>query len=202
MSSRPASKAATPSPLVHANIDDQDAAQVTFGEETVRREGEIVEYAIARAGVVQDVVAAGRRVDGKAMFKCQLCGEPGAARREPRTRRQQRRDRKADPPPLIGRNRSLSGGTAVARTSATEAGSSTASSQACGMGWGGGASAECRGRLLPRSAGCICWPGDRRTEAAGSDSRDGERGGGAAIWPIGLRRSAALLELAHRLAKA
>jgi hypothetical protein len=73
--------------LMHVEIEDQDPPDRALRDQPVGGHCQIVEHAIARAAVVQCMMAAARAVRGKAMVQRQQRGEPGAAGRKLRSQR-------------------------------------------------------------------------------------------------------------------
>ena len=90
--------------LMHIEIDDQHPFRMAFGDQAVGGDGEIVEHAVPRAGIVQRMVAPGGGVGGVAMLAGELCCEPCAAIGVAHAAGDRSGDGKADPAFLVARN--------------------------------------------------------------------------------------------------
>jgi hypothetical protein len=88
--------------LVDVQVDDEHARRMPLLHQPHGGDRQIVEHAIARARVVQRVVAPARAVGGEPPRLGRQRGLEGAARHQLRAPRDGGRDRKADPP-LLGR---------------------------------------------------------------------------------------------------
>ena len=84
-------------PLMHVEVEDQDARGLSLRDQAVGGDGEVVEDAIASARIGQCMMAAARRIGGIAMDHGQFRRQPCAARRQQRSAHDPLRHRKADP---------------------------------------------------------------------------------------------------------
>lgn len=90
--------------LMHVEVENQHPPRVPFPDQSIRRDGQVIEHAITRAAVVKRMMTAPGRVGGIGMKHRQLGRGPGSAGRQHGPPHHPFIHRKTDPPFLFGRH--------------------------------------------------------------------------------------------------